>query len=81
MQQALAILSSTSVHVLDTKFMFIDDGKEYDVDANVMKHVLSEGRLVHPITGDPVDDYESKLVPYFVCSDIFLRAKAAQVTD
>lgn len=75
--RAVTILVSTKVHALERRFLFIDDEKqEYELDNEEIEEVQRTGNLVHPETGDVVEDFESKLVPFFVPSDSFLRMKA-----
>lgn len=73
---ALAILASSRVHALDAKAFYCEeDDEEFHVDATELATARSIGSLVHPTTGELIDDFESKLIPYFESSQRFLKAR------
>src|SRR4051812_19587219 len=52
---AVALLSSTSIHALDTHLLFIDDEEnEIEIDKADLAHARRSGVFVHPKTGDSV---------------------------
>lgn len=74
---ALAILVSSTVHVLDAKaFLYEEEGSEVHVDAKELAAARRLGSLEHPETGALIEDFESKLIPYFESSSRFLEARA-----
>lgn len=73
---ALAILVSSTVHVLDAKaFYSEDDDNEFHVDASELAVARRTGAMEHPATGELIENFESKLIPYFESSERFLRAR------
>ena len=73
----LAILAGSTVDVLDAKaFYSEDDDEEFDVDATELAAARHSGSLEHPTTGELIEDFESKLIPYFESSERFLNARA-----
>lgn len=73
---ALAILVSSTVHVLDAKaFYSEDDDEEFHVDAAELAVARRTGSLEHPTTGELIQDFESKLIPYFESSERFRKAR------
>ena len=73
---ALAILAGSTVHVLDAKaFYSQDDSEEFHVDAAELAITRRSGLLEHPETGELIEDFESKLIPYFESSERFLKAR------
>lgn len=74
--RALAILAGSTLHVLDTLFVFKDaDYEKWDLDKHDIEVARDTGFFAHPLTGDPVEDFEGKVFPYFAASDDFLRLK------
>jgi hypothetical protein len=74
---ALAILVSSTVHVLDAKaFLCEEAGSEVHVDAEELATARQLGSLEHPETGELIEDFESRLIPYFESSSRFLEARA-----
>lgn len=74
--RAVAILVGT-LDALDTKYMFIeDDGEdEVEIDDSDIQAARRDGVFYHPHTGRPVENYESKLFPFFTPSRTYLRAR------
>lgn len=76
---AAALLSSTSIHALDTHLLFIDDEEnEIEIDKADLATARRSGVFIHPKTGDPVCDFESKIIPFFVASKRFLSLRDQQ---
>lgn len=74
---ALAILISSTVHVLDAKaFLYGEGGSEVHVDAQGLATARQHGSLVHPETGELIENFEERLIPYFESSPRFLEARA-----
>jgi hypothetical protein len=73
--RAITILVAGAVDVLDTRVLFIDDDQAIDIDTEELKHARDTGSLVHPMTGELVQNYEEKLFPYFVPSENFSRSR------
>lgn len=73
---ALAILVSSTVHVLDAKaFLYVEDEASVHVNAEELAAARRHGSLEHPETGELIEDFESKLIPYFESSSRFLEAR------
>ncbi len=74
---SLAILVSSTVHVLDAKAFFCEEeGLEVHVDAQELATARRLGSLEHPETGELIEDFEARLIPYFESSPRFLEARA-----
>lgn len=74
---ALAILVSSTVHVLDAKaFLYEEEGPEVHVDAKALAAARKQGSLEHPETGELIEDFEDRLIPYFESSPRYLEARA-----
>jgi hypothetical protein len=74
---ALAILVSSTVHVLDAKaFLCEDEEQEVHLDAKELAEARREGALEHPESGELIEDFEDRLIPYFESSPRFLEARA-----
>jgi hypothetical protein len=70
---AVTLLSSTSIHALDTHLLFIDDDEqEFEIPKGELAEARREGVFIHPNTGEPVADFEAKIIPFFVPSKRFL---------
>lgn len=73
---ALAILVSSTVHVLDAKaFLYEGEGSELHIDAQELAAARQHGSLVHPETGELIENFEDRLIPYFESSPRFLEAR------
>lgn len=74
--RAVTLLSSTSIHALDTHLLFIDDeDHEFEIEKAQLAEARKRGVFIHPKTGTQVPDFESKIVPFFVPSQRFLSLK------
>lgn len=75
--RAVALLANTSIHALDSKLLFIDDNdREFEIEKDFLADARRDGEFIHPETGIPVDEFESKIIPFFVPSDKFRRLRA-----
>ena len=53
--------------LLDARALFIDDNDEpFELSKEEIKALTEYGELVHPETGEDVNDPASKVVPFFV---------------
>ena len=73
---ALAILVSSTVHVLDAKAFLYEEDSEFHIDAQELATARQLGSLEHPETGELIEDFEDRLIPYFETSPRFLEARA-----
>lgn len=72
---AIMILVSSKVAALDARALLIDDDeREYELSTTDLAEARITGELIHPFTGDPVLDFESKVFPYFVPTSRVLSA-------
>ena len=74
-QVAMTILVSSSIHILELKFMYISDDEEFEVEEENLIITKTEKTLIHPITGDAVPDFEGHVFPFFVPSEQFFSIK------
>lgn len=65
---AIALLTSAPVEALDPHALFIDGDYEHEISPDELVEVTSGAPLVHPETGEVVDDPFSHLMPFFVPS-------------
>lgn len=73
---ALNILVSSRIAALDAKVLLIDELEdEYEISPTELSEARSSGALIHPRTGELIEEFESKLVPFFVPSESFRAAK------
>jgi hypothetical protein len=66
---AIALLSSSTVDALDPHALFIDGDYEQEIPADELLEVTAGAPLVHPETGEIVEDPLSHLMPFFVPSE------------
>ena len=75
--RAISLLANTSIHALDSKLLFVDDDEhEFEIDKEELAKAKRTGFLIHPETGEPVEEFESKIIPFFVPSEKFRRLRA-----
>jgi len=76
--RAVALLTTSSVHALDSKLLFIDDdARKFEIDKEELAAARKTGEFIHPETGRSVEQFESKIIPYFVPSEKFKRLRAS----
>lgn len=75
---AVGILVTSSLHALEARALLIDDDQEYELDASQVAHAERTGELLHPESGELVEDFDSKLMPFFVPTTRFLKALRAE---
>lgn len=69
---ALNVLVSSRVEALDARALFVDeDDNEHELNTKEFAEVMRDGELIHPGYGEPVPDFESRLIPFFVPSKKF----------
>lgn len=61
-------LAGSRLHVLDTCYLLVDGDAEFEVKADEIAEANRCGVLYHPDLGEPVEDFEEKLVVYFSLS-------------
>lgn len=61
-------LSGARIHLLDTCYLLVEDDEEYDVCSEDVLEAKRTGILYHPDLGEPVSDFEEKLIVYFALS-------------
>ena len=70
---AVTILTSSKVAALDTHAMLVDDDdREHEIPLEYLAHARLTGEFIHPETGEPVQDFEARVFPFFVPSATFL---------
>ena len=69
---ALGLLVNTSVHALDAKGMFVDGNEdEFEISGDDIIRASNEKLFIHPRTGEPVNDFEQRIFPFYVLSEKF----------
>ena len=67
--EAVQFLASTKCSVLTARGQLVDeDGNEFTLDDDDFDQVLLQGTVVHPHTGDLLDNAKDLVVPFFVLS-------------
>jgi len=61
-------LAGSRLHLLDTCYLLVDEDDEFDINADEVSEAKKTGVLYHPDDGEPVEDFENKLVVYFSLS-------------
>jgi hypothetical protein len=73
--RALTILVSSRVAALDARGLLVDeDDTEHELEPFDFAKARATGLLIHPETGQPVVNFESRVIPFFVPSARFLAA-------
>lgn len=62
-------LAGARLHLLDTRYMLVDGDDEYEVGSEEVADANKSGVLYHPDFGEPVENFEDKLIVYFSLSD------------
>ena len=72
LMRALTILVSSRIAALDARALLVDDDQsEHELDSEELAEARATGRLIHPETGEPVPEFESRVIPFFVPSARF----------
>ena len=72
---AITILVTSRIEALEARALFIDDnGDEFTIETDELSQIKTDGELIHPETGNPVINFEEKIIPYFVPTSRFLEA-------
>jgi len=67
--KAIQYLSGGRVPILSPHFEFIDEDDEpFDLDNKDIRDAQEKGKLVHPGTGEYIENFEDKVVIYFTPS-------------
>jgi hypothetical protein len=65
---AVGILANSNIDILDAHAMLIDEDLETEINPEDLAEARQTGELIHPLTGLPVENFESHLLPFFVPS-------------
>lgn len=66
MLTAIQYLCGDAIPVLSLHFEFIDDNEQsFDLDNLEIAEAKKEGKLVHPGTGEYIENFEDKVLMYF----------------
>lgn len=63
--KAIQYLCGERVHLLESGFEFIDDDKIFPLSISDVKHTQTEQHLIHPVSGEPINDFEDKIIMFF----------------
>lgn len=75
--RAIGLLANTSLHALDSKFLFYDEFENaFEIEKQQLSEARESGVFVHPETGEPIEDFEGRIVPFFFPSDKFKKLAA-----
>jgi hypothetical protein len=72
---AIQYLSGERTPILEVKFEFIEDDEIYCLPNSEIKLARETGQLVHPETGELIDDFEDKTYMYFEPSQLAKEIK------
>ena len=73
--QMTQYLAGAGVQLLDVRFELIIDDEVFDLDSEYLEDARRTNRLMHPEAGVEIFDYESKVYPYFVPSQVVLEGR------
>lgn len=62
-------LAGSRLHLLDTCYMLVDGDDEYEVKPEEVAEAKKSGVLYHPDFGEPIENFEDKLIVYFSLSN------------
>lgn len=62
-------LASSRAQLLRRCFLLVTDGKEYEMDDEVIEEAFRSHVLFHPDKGEPIGDFEKALHVYFTVSE------------
>ncbi|QKV19476.1 hypothetical protein [Oricola thermophila] len=63
---AINILSNSNPPLLELHTLFIDENdEEFEIDPKEIGEAKKTGIFIHPDTGEPVNDYENYIIPFF----------------
>lgn len=72
---AATLLSGDKYHILETGFLFIDiNDEEFEVSKTDLNEAVTSGYLIHPITGEFIDDFLSHTIVFFYPSKNLKKA-------
>lgn len=74
--KAIQYLCGDRVHVLSIHFELMENNDYFQLDYDDIRDAQDTGRLVHPETGEYVDNFEEKVLMYFTPG-----SKIYEVTD
>jgi hypothetical protein len=72
---AIQYLSGERTPILEVRFEFIEDDEIYSLPNSEIKLARETGQLVHPETGELIDDFEDKTYMYFEPSQLAKEIK------
>ena len=62
---AIQYLCGDRIKLLEAKFELIDNEEYYDIPNDELNEARKTGELLHPKTGEQINDYEDKVFKYF----------------
>lgn len=69
---AMAALSTNGLGAFELHGLFVDDDEaEYPIEPDELEDAISSGVLIHPYSGIPVDNFRSKVIPFFTTTKAF----------
>lgn len=71
---AVNLLTSSKLAIFESHAMLVDDDKtEHELSVEEFAEARKTGTLIHPETGEPVADFETHLIPFFVPTEALQR--------
>lgn len=67
---AVQYLCGDKVNLLEIRFELIDESGIYPLDNSEVRYAETTGRLVHPESGQLIDDFDEKVYIYFEPSSL-----------
>ena len=72
---AINILVSSRNPLLETHAMLVDnDETEHEISSEDFSYAQATGELIHPYSGQPVENFEEHIIPFFTPTERLLRA-------
>lgn len=67
---AIQYLCGDRTHLLETKFELIDHGNYFDISDDEIIEARETGQLLHPESGELINDFEDNVFMYFQPSSV-----------
>jgi hypothetical protein len=69
--KVIPYLCGDRVHILSLHFEFVDENDNYiELEDEEVRQAKNTGKLVHPRTGEYIEDFENKVFMYFTPSSL-----------
>jgi predicted metallopeptidase len=67
---AVQYLCGDKIHLLEVKFELIENDKHIEITDHEIIHARTTGQLIHPESGESIDNFEERVCMYFQPSSL-----------